>query len=278
MCEKFGAKEAPIWLNTQRVKIAFLDAAYRGVGGDRCVFGVLEFGEESPSDPSTSVLTNIIHQDTTRKPRNHILAITDLEIVPIDSKGKESSEDQITNYVKSRCEAMGIPPENFYFDSGMRTSLVSSMSRVWSPLVESIDCGGTPSEDRQVSDDIPVMCKDYYSKRITELWFTVRHIIEAGQFRGMTEDVMLEGCAREWTMVGKNKIEVEPKDKMKAKSGRSPDLFDALAIGCEGARQRGFSIKKLANTRYYKQSNNWKREVRDKAKELYESKQLTLTT
>ncbi len=34
---------------------------------------------------------------------------------------------------------------------------------------------------------------------------------------------------------------------MKERTGRSPDLFDCLAIAVEGARRRGFTISKLAN-------------------------------
>src|SRR5262245_8250174 len=47
MCLKFGAQEEPNWLNNNRTRIACLDAAYRGVGGDRCVFMRMEFGAES---------------------------------------------------------------------------------------------------------------------------------------------------------------------------------------------------------------------------------------
>jgi hypothetical protein len=65
--------------------------------------------------------------------------------------------------------------------------------------------------------------------------------------RELTEDVVSEGCMREYYTVGGNKIEVEPKEKMKEKTGRSPDLADAVAIGLEGARQRGFVIRNVAN-------------------------------
>lgn len=282
MCQKFGAMEEPLWRDTNRIKIGFLDAAYRGVGGDRCVFGHIEFGvegAESVVELGEQVVQSIISQSASSSQTKTILALVELVIVPIKvvdtiAKRVDEVEDQITTFCMTQCQSRGIPPENFFYDSGMRTSLVSSMARLWSVLTNPIDCGGVPSE-RKVSEGIDVLCKDYYSKKITELWFSVRLAIEAEQFRGMTEDVMMEGCAREWKMVGANKIEVETKEEMKAKTGRSPDLFDALAVGVEGARQRGFQIGKLARGRKRKPGEkDWRDELRKKAAETVSAKQL----
>lgn len=282
MCLKFGAMEPPIWRDMNRVKIGFLDAAYRGVGGDRCVFGHLEFGAEGANDPTAlglQVAENLVNQSTPLSNKKQILALIELLIVPIKvvdtiAKKVEEVEDQITLFCMNQCAMRGIPPENFFYDSGMRTSLVSSITRLWSVLTNPIDCGGIPSE-RMVSEGIDVLCKDYYSKKVTELWFSVRLIIEAQQFRGMQDEVMMEGCAREWKMVGKNKIEVETKDEMKLKTGRSPDLFDALAIGVEGARQRGFQIGKLAKAiRKKPGEHDWRDALRDKVRQMTAGKQL----
>lgn len=242
LCLKNGAMEDPNWLNENRTWIAFLDAAYKGVGGDRCVFGLLEFGYESEApSASTALFTNVVNQQPPSVGRRQIMNLHSLEVVPINVKSEIEAEDQIVSFVKSQCSLRGIPPENFFFDSGMRTALVSAFGRAWSPMVMSIDCGGNPSE-RTVSAQINTPCNKYYSKFITELWFSVRLVIEGGQFRGMKDSVMQEGCMREWKIVGANKIEVEPKSDMKEKTGKSPDLFDALAMGVEGARQRGFTI------------------------------------
>lgn len=282
MCAKFGAIEEPIWMSSSRTKIGFLDAAYRGVGGDRCVFGHLEFGQEGstgPSDLGIQVAENLINQKSSSSSSKTILALVELVIVPIKvvdtiAKRVDEVEDQIANFVMSQCQTRGIPPENFFYDSGMRTSLVSSMVRIWSVLTNPIDCGGAPSE-RKVSEGIDVLCKDYYSKKITELWFSVRLIIEAEQFRGMTDEVMMEGCAREWKMVGNNRIEIETKEEMKAKTGRSPDLFDALAVGVEGARQRGFQIGAISRRIRPKRGEvDWRDELRKKMAETHKSKQL----
>ena len=85
---------------------------------------------------------------------------------------------------------------------------------------------------------------------------------------------MLDGCDREYKMVGANKIEVESKSDMKEKTGRSPDLFDALAIGCEGARQRGFLIKRIINEDAAEEDTRWKDELRRKALAITKKYQL----
>lgn len=272
LCLKNHAMDEPIWASTVRVKLASLDAAYRAVGGDRCVFSIFEFGKEADA-PSIASSEFTVSQQPASEQRQTIIALKEISIIPIEGNDFESPEDQIVMFVKKACELNGIPSRNFYFDSGMRTSLVTAFSRLWSPDVNSIDCGGRPSE-RQVSDNIEVKACDYYSKKITELWYSWRLVVEAGQFRGMTEDVMKEGCQREWMTVGGNKIEVEPKSEMKQKTGRSPDLADCVVIGIEGARQRGFNIKRMVNEEYVEQDTRWKDELRKQARKSAQKYQL----
>ena len=196
---------------------------------------------------------------------------------PCGSGDAEPAEDQIVAFVMAQCDARGIPPENFYFDSGMRTSLVSAFSRGWSTAINSVDCGGKPTES-VVSSDIKTMCREYYSKFVTELWFSVRLAVESTQFRGMTEEVCTEFSQREWKLVSGNKIEVESKDEMKAKTGRSPDLADAVAVGLFGARQRGFVIAKILSPESsMKNKNDWRDKFRKIAKDLQKSGQLNFS-
>ena len=254
LCLKHSAMEDPIWLNNTRTRIGCLDAAYRGVGGDRCVFMELHFGENSE--------------------RNQILALIEAMVIPITDQIKDSPEDQIAIKVREECERRVIRPENMGFDSTGRGTLMSSFARLWSPNVVPIEFGGSPT-DRPVSNGIDMLCKNYYSKFVTELWYSVRLLIESDQFRGMNEDVMMEGCSREWTFVGGNKIEVEPKEKMKLKTGRSPDLFDCLATGVEMARRLGFKIDRVVNTPSSAGNDRWKQDLRDRARALWKNHELT---
>ncbi len=158
----------------------------------------------------------------------------------------------------------------------MRTSLVSAFARNNMISVNTIDCGGKPS-DLMVSREIQKPCVEYYSKRITEMWFSVRMVVESGQFRGMREDVCTEFSQREWKMVSGNRIEVEPKDEMKLKTGRSPDLADAVAVGVHGARHKGFVIQKLSNPASIAPQQQWKRDLQERSRKLWRSGQLTHT-
>jgi len=254
LCLKHMAMEEPVWLNSIKTRVGALDAAYRGVGGDRCVFMELAYGLNSES--------------------KMILALIDTMVIPIKDSQVDPAEDQIALQVRDQCERRGISPEYFGFDSTGRGSLMAAFGRLWSPNVIPIEFGGSPSE-RAVGNGLDVTCKDYYSKRVSELWYTVRHIIEGDQFRGMTEDVMMEGCMREWTIVGANKIEIETKDKCKLKTGRSPDLFDTLASGVEVARHHGFKIDRIINPAFAGNDQRWKKELRERARALWQSHELS---
>lgn len=259
MCLKFGAMEEPLWKNTNRTQIAFLDAAYGSIGGDRCIFGRLEFGMD-PNDVQ-------------------LLALLETMIVPVSVEVDEIPEDQIANFVKKRCEENEIPPHNFGFDSTGRGTLMGAFARIWSPYVVPIEFGGKPSE-RPVTwlpTDQKITCRDYYSKFVTELWYSVALTIQSRQFRGMTEEVMNEGCMREWGFVGANKIEVEPKDKMKLKTGRSPDLFDGLVTGVEMARRLGFIIATIRAKDATIKNDGWKNVYRERMQRLETNHRLTYT-
>lgn len=273
MCEKFHALDEPHWLSNNRTRIASLDAAYRGVGGDRCVFCEMQFGDEATTLDPKVVAENLLSQDKSKQSRRQIIALIDLIIIPIQS-GKEFDlpEDQIVKFVMAECNKRKIPPENFFYDAGMRTSLVQAFSRLWSSQTNSIDCGGKPSE-HQVSMDIDVSCRDYYGSFISELWYSVRLCIEAQQFRGLTQEAMLEFCAREWKKVSGNKIEAESKAELKKKTGRSPDLADATVQALWGARQRGFKIARLG-VEQRRNESPWKRNWMNKAKQLWNASNL----
>jgi len=75
--------------------------------------------------------------------------------------------------------------------------------------------------------------------------------------------------------VGNNKTEVEPKEKVKEKTGRSPDLADAVAIGFYGARQRGFRIARLKTDQPSKRNGpDWRDKLRKQAQEIWNTGQL----
>ena len=270
LCIKNKAMDAPEWASSDRTKIGFLDAAFGGAGGDRCIFGELQFGHAPMTINAAELdVSGLISQAHVKNKNPEILALIDYILVPINVMNTvEEPSEQIVNFVREQCSTRGIAPQNFFYDSGMRSSLVSAFGRLWSPQTNPIDCGGPPS-DRMVSSKIQIPCKTYYQKFVTELWFRIRLIVEAGQFRGMREAAMREFCAREWRLVGANKIEVEPKSDMKDKIGSSPDIADAIAVGVEGAVRLGFKVDSPVSKEYSQKTESWKTKLRAQAKESW---------
>jgi len=255
MCQKFRAMEDVIWKDSNQVKIGCLDAAYRGVGGDRCVFAELRYGFDVEG--------------------MNVLALHEQMIVPIVDDPAVDAEDQIAEFCKQNCLMRGIPPTQMFFDSTGRGTLMSAFARLWSSAVVPVEFGGVASSRPAPVKPEPgkpqKTCREYYFNFVTELWFMVRHVVEAGQFRGMTEDVMQEGCAREWGFVGATgvKIQVEPKPMMKLKSGRSPDLFDCLVAGVEGARRLGFKVANLATLNGNEVKPGWKSDLQRRQDKIW---------
>lgn len=254
MCVQFGAMEQPTWSGKPILRLGALDAAYGNVGGDRCVFMELAMGYDIAGKQILAIIGNPI-------------------IVPINVKLDKISEDQIAEFVRDECIKRGIAPQNLGYDSTGRGTLGVSFARVWSPHINPIEFGGRASE-RMVSAERKVTCREYYSKFVSELWYSTRHAIESEQIRGLSEEVMNEGCMREWKIVQGNRIEVEPKDATKARMGRSPDLYDCFAAGVEMARRRGFVIEKAGNDRSRQDNMDWLRKLMDKQKHLNKSKEL----
>lgn len=234
LCEEFRAFDDVFWSGKPTVKAAACDAAYGGIGGDRCVTGHVEFGEDVDG--------------------NMILACSPQVIVPVSVKKTGLPEDQIAEFNKEYCESFNISPENFFFDG--RSTLAMAFSRKWSARVNAVDFGGKPT-DRVVSLDTFIwdgdtqtrrlqLCHELYSKFVTELWFSVHYVILSGQMRRLPKEVAEEGYKREWRYVKGNRIEIETKAEMKERTGQSPDLFDCLVTCIEGARRLGFQIRSMS--------------------------------
>lgn len=253
-CRANSAYEDPVWEGSTPLKdIIALDAAYSGVGGDRCAFyhmkmGILVTGEQALAQ---------YHKD----------------IVPVkQGKNEESPENQIARWVMAYAVLNGIPPEQFGFDSTGRGSLASALARIWSPQVHAIEFGGLPSSERRVRADSPQMESEAYGKKVTALWWASRLTIESKQFRGITDDVVTDGSVREWVITKSGKVDVEPKEKTKERMGRSPDLWDSLATAIEVARLNGFTIAAgKAVGVVTKKTRNWLDDARKKREELRRS-------
>jgi hypothetical protein len=247
LCREHNAMSDCTWRGDPMMKVFALDAAYGGIGGDRCIGGHVEFG--------------MCEDGKVR------LSVGPPQLVPVRLSRDESPEDQIATWTKEYCESNDVLPENAFYDSTGRGALGISFARVWSNKINPVEFGGSPSM-RPVSNDFFITdfrtkekrlkrCDEHYRKFVTELWWTVRLIIESDQMRNLSEDVAQEGCKREWKEVAGNKIEIETKHEMRDRMGRSPDLFDWLACACEGARRRGLLISKFNTGEAANEQDDW---------------------
>ena len=251
LCAEHRALEKAIWANDQHTKIYALDPTYGG--DDRCVGRKIEWGQG---------------EDGTM-----LLQVGDVEVCTFTARNR-TPEDQVADWLEDRLSAHGISSQDAFYDSTGKGTLGTAFARKFgykAPVA--VDSGALPT-NRPVRDGLmvekpgtrqmrPKTCREHYSKFVSEMWFAVRYCIEANQLRELPESTMVEGCARVYYMVVGNKIEVEPKsdpkrkEDLKRRLGKSPDEFDCLAIGVEGARQRGFVIGALGPVVEAKDEDDW---------------------
>lgn len=241
ICEQGKAFEDVIWEGTERVHIGCCDAAYSGIGGDRCVVRHLEYG----SDVSGKTVL-LVHEPV---------------IVPVKISALPNAdipEAQIAKFCATYFTGLGVKPENFGFDG--RATLAVEFAKHWSENVVAVDFGGAATKRPASLDEYTwegeemtrrlVRCDEKYSKFVTELWFSVRYAILGQQIRGLDRETAEEGTKRLWryTKGSPPRIEVETKKEMKQRTKQSPDYFDCLVTGLEMARRLGFVIENLKST------------------------------
>lgn len=230
MCEKYGAFKEAVWHGSPTTKIYGCDM---GFGGDRAVAGWIEFGTEVGGAT--------------------IVRVNQPSVIPISVDAE--AEDQIALYIRKDCIENNIPGSQVFFEAGMRATAATAMAKLFSPDASAVNFGGSPSS-RPVSADEWVIdektggkrlkrCNEHYNKFVTELWFSVRLIVMAGQMRELPTDVADEFYLREWTKERGDKYELEKKETTKERTGFSPDLADWLAIAIEGARRLGFTVENM---------------------------------
>jgi len=240
LCDQFNAFDKDCIWDEETTKIGMLDAAYGGVGGDRCTAGALEFGKCLDGTQRIKLMHSIE--------------------VPVKMNPKKIPEDQIAEFCRDYWIKLNVPPENVFFDGRGRLAL--SFAQKWSPFVNVVDFGGRPSErpagpdlfieDRLTGRRRRKLAHEHFSKFVSELWWAVAFTVQGGQMRGLTRQIVEDGQPREWYKVKGDKVEIETKAEMKKRTGCSPDWADCLVCGVEGARQKGFVIASVASPEFRK--------------------------
>lgn len=214
MVERNGGTGKHVFLSRKTV-LASLDP---GFGGDECV---LRFG----------VLGDI---------EGGHLGLTITEKIPISFKADSDKEIeyQIASRVMDECKRRGCLPENFGMDStGTGRGAAAVLATEWSSSIIKVEFGGSPSDKPAALDD-PRPSTEVYDRRVTELWYSCREMLSAGQLKGLTTEDVQEFCSREYSIPGKKYV-LDTKDECRKKIGRSPDNADSVAVMVEVARRLG---------------------------------------
>lgn len=216
------AKEKAIF-DVDYVQGASLDPAFEG--GDRCV---LRFGKCGNEDGKK------------------VISLGEKIFIQTVQSVDDPLHFQIVRQVKQACEERGIGPAMFALDStGEGGGLASIFQREWSREILCVEFGGRPSRN-PVSQTNPKRADQEYDRRVTELWFFFRLLVQNEQIRGLDDDSAMEFCRRWYEMKGPY-ISLETKAKMKERTRKSPDLADNAVIMAELFKLRaGLRLTKVA--------------------------------
>lgn len=269
---KFNAFEPVTWGSSSLTKLYCADISYTASHGDRTCGMPLAFGLDNEGVLRLAPLA----RPTVYTPNDRAIG---------------SIEDQLAFQMRAECKQYDIPPEHVFYDGTGRSSFTAAVMRLWSVAVNPIEFGGNATdrpnfigrkylEDhglRKKGDLLP--CSEVFGKMVTELWFAWRYCVEADQLRGLFEEIAKEGYLRLWFLTKGNKVDVEPKDEMKLRLGRSPDLADMLVVGLEGARRLGFRLGQLdgiaqRNTDNRQRRSSWLSRLRKDYEEARKGQEL----
>lgn len=225
MCDKFHVEDTPTeWEGTMPlIRLAGLDPAFHS-DGDDCVFRWATLG-----------------MATSGKMVLDFGGKQNVHYIRIDDSSKEPAEYQILSQTKVLCEKLGIPPKNLAVDVwGSGSGLGAILAKEWSKDIYQVASSGHPTETL-VSLQTDDRACDVYDRRITELWFSVRQLVQTEQIKGLDPIAMEQFCTRLYEFKS-GKYKIEPKPDYKIRLGKvdnhykSPDEADSVCLVVDLAR------------------------------------------
>lgn len=232
MISKYDGRGKHIFLS-QAIPIAGLDPAF---GGDRCIlqFGLL--GDLTAGKMGIQI-TETIEIKT--------LATSEHEV-----------DFQIAQQTIMECKKRGVTIDYLGVDAtGTGRGVYSHLTSDWGRCVR-VEFGGAASEMPASIEDPRPSC-DIYDRCVTELHYSCKELLVAGQLKGLSQEAVNEFCFRTYE-IRSRKTRLQTKEEMKKKYGKSPDHSDAVAVLCRVARLRGASTQTVL-----KESGDWEKTVRE---------------
>jgi hypothetical protein len=242
------AHEKAVWLDNNLQRVGFLDPSFTN-GGDRAIlyFGTVgkltePYGYKGLQyDEFLKFSEDVTDQSSTRT-------------------------EQIVRWFRDECVKREVQPRNAGYDkSGAGGPLGDVISMAWSKDVFGLQFGGKASE-KPVSAYDQTPAYERYVNSVSEIWYSLKEYMRAGQIRGISNDMMQEMCQRKLDKHGVKdlnlRIKVMPKAEMKMSYGMSPDIADAgmglLALCRERLGLDSTSVTKAINTNNKDANKGWK--------------------
>ena len=210
------------WL-VKPTPVAFLDPSFSS-GGDAAAASFGLFGIAQINGVTKQVLEKT---DT----------IDLMTLVDARHKTKDRNEQLADLYI-AECDKRGVAIENRGIDAtGGGDPFASLLAMKMGHGFQLVSFAGAAS-DMVVSATDKRKGKDRFFNRVSELWYVGKEFVASGQIRGMDPATMMELCARIY-FSRNSKVQVEPKDDMKARTNRkSPDRADSWVGLIEVCRRR----------------------------------------
>lgn len=211
------------WKNPP-IKVAGLDLSFTS-SGDRTILAICLFGED--------------------KSGKKCLKFERYHSIKEDAADKLNPRtEQITDAVKKILDQEGIAYGNLGIDNsgGGGISTVDRFVQKMNRDVLRVNFGGKASDKPVAANDRSPAHKKY-KNRVSELWGIGVEFMRGGQLAGFNSclELVAEMKARRYETVkggDGEQVLVESKLKMKARTGRSPDISDAVMIAIELCRSK----------------------------------------
>lgn len=222
-----GFMGRPVWGMRQKTRLAALDPAFTQ-GGDRCILHIADFGYSVNNIPILEIIKTInIKQE-----------VVDRSTTFPDFLAQNVQKALQENNVSVNCFATD--------NTGAGISFSTLLSKYIGKGFHLCNFGGSASVSPLSNIDkrpANVICKN----RVSELWQSVKQALRANQLFGGSPELCRELSERSFRLVSK-KIQIETKKELKNRTGKSPDLSDALVVLIDLAKTK-FNFNSLQATK-----------------------------